>query len=163
MFRPRPQSPRPPIPPSLKPDEPVPDALDGKLQALSRLRAPSANREAGAGAAGAANGGGPPGPGGYSVKDYVRAQVERRWNLDLSELGSRDFVIAIKVVLLRDGTVEAAEIVDRNRFLSDAVFHSIALSARNAILLSSPIALPAGDYGEVTEMTLNLDPRDTVR
>jgi hypothetical protein len=157
-----PAAPKPlePIPPSARPVEPVPDALDSKLQALSKLRAPSANPRAGA----AANGGGAqPGPGGYSVKDYVRAQVERRWNLDLSELGSREFVIAIRVVLHRDGTVDTVDILDQTRFLGDAVFRSIALSARNAILLSSPIALPAGDYGEVMELTLNLDPRDTVR
>jgi hypothetical protein len=37
------------------------------------------------------------------------------------------------------------------------------MSARNAVLLASPIALPAGDYPAQTELTLLLDPRDAMR
>jgi hypothetical protein len=97
---------------------------------------------------------------GYSVKDYIRAQVERRWNLDTAALGGRNFVIAIHVVLAADGAVTKAEILDEARLGADA--HSIALSARNAVLLSSPFALPAGHQG-IMDMTLNLNPRDTLR
>jgi hypothetical protein len=37
------------------------------------------------------------------------------------------------------------------------------LSARNAVLLSSPVALPAGSYDEVMNMTLNLNARDALQ
>jgi hypothetical protein len=65
--------------------------------------------------------------------------------------------------LTRDGIVSKAEIVDQLRFNSDATYHSIALSARNAVLLSSPIALPAGAYDDIIDMILNLNPRDALR
>jgi hypothetical protein len=89
--------------------------------------------------------------------------VERRWNLALEELGDRNFVIAIHVVLSRDGTVTKAEIVDNARYRSDATYRSIALSARNAVLLSSPLALPSGQHDETMDMTLNLNPRNSLR
>lgn len=152
----------PPVTP--KAVEPAPDALQSKLDALAKLRAPSGDARLRQGASGIADGDGDEsGRGGYTVRDYVRAQVERRWNLDLSELGARDLVIAIHVVLHRDGTITKAEIVDQGRFARDDLFHSVALSARNAVLLSSPVALPAGNYEEVMDMTLNLKPRDTLR
>jgi hypothetical protein len=67
------------------------------------------------------------------------------------------------VVLTRDGVVNKAEIVDQLRFNSDATYRSIALSARNAVLLSSPILLPNGAYDDVFDIVLNLNPRDTLR
>ncbi len=53
--------------------------------------------------------------------------------------------------------------MDRERFTTDAAYHSVALSARNAVLLSSPINLPPGHYKQALNFTLNLDPRDTLR
>jgi hypothetical protein len=47
--------------------------------------------------------------------------------------------------------------------LSDAVYRSISLSARNAVLLSSPISLPPGEYSDVMDMTLVFNPRDMRR
>ncbi len=38
-----------------------------------------------------------------------------------------------------------------------------AVSARNAVLLSSPIALPAGHYQDVMDMVLYLNPKDALR
>ena len=81
----------------------------------------------------------------YSVKDYVRAQVERRWSLNLAKLAGRNFTIPIRVVMKRDGTIVSAEIVEEARTKTDAPYRDIALSARNAVILSSPIALPPGD------------------
>jgi hypothetical protein len=148
--------------------EPKPDALQDKLEALAMLRQPATDPRLveGVGTAGTAMGGNGTARGpstAYSVKDYVRAQVERRWNLDLGALGGRNISIAIRVLLHRDGTVEKAEIVDDRRYRTDPAYRSIALSARNAVLLSSPISLPAGTYDPVMDLTLNLNPRDTLR
>ena len=140
------------------------DELQLRLEALAKLRQPEAGAPSGTSGRSASNNGTGLGPGAaYSVKDLVRAQVERRWNLDLDGLGARNFVIAIHVVLTRDGVVSKAEIVDQLRFNSDATYRSIALSARNAVLLSSPILLPNGAYDDVIDMVLNLNPRDTLR
>jgi hypothetical protein len=63
----------------------------------------------------------------------------------------------------RDGRIESAEIVDKERYRTDAVFRDIALSARNAVLLSSPVPLPAGNYAEVMDMVLNFNPHDALQ
>ncbi len=39
----------------------------------------------------------PAGDATYSLRDYVRAQVMRRWNLDLDLLGARRIVVALHV------------------------------------------------------------------
>ena len=46
------------------------------------------------------------------MRDFVRAQAERRWNLDFTKLGKRRFVIPIHIVMGQDGTILTAEIVD---------------------------------------------------
>ena len=66
------------------------------------------------------------------------------------------------MVLAADGSVTKAEIVDQKRYITDAAYRSIALSARNAVVLSSPLALPSGQNG-VMDLTLDLDPRDTLQ
>jgi len=164
IFRPptaiAPAEPQPPPDPLQQPR----DELQLRLEALAKLRQPETGSPSGTSGRSASSNGTGLGPGAaYSVKDLVRAQVERRWNLDLDGLGARNFVIAIHVVLTRDGVVRKAEIVDQLRFNSDATYRSIALSARNAVLLSSPILLPNGAYDDVIDMVLNLNPRDTLR
>ena len=47
-------------------------------------------------------------------------------------------------------------------YATDAAFRQIAMSARNAILLASPINLPPGSYAPETTMTLTLNPRDVL-
>ena len=140
---------------------PQSDRLQTQLEALAQLRAPGASGASGRAAAGSGAGTGPLGA--YSVKDLIRAQVQRRWNLRLDELGEHNFVVSIHVVLARDGTVMTAEIVDQKRFASDAAFYSIAISARNAVLLSSPLALPSGISDDDMDVTLNLNTRDVLR
>jgi hypothetical protein len=138
--------------------KPLQDALDAKLKALARLKQPRdkpldsdsglAAVTAGSGTGGAL----------YSVRDYVRAQVLRRWSLNLARLGSRRSLVRLHIEMKRDGTVTLAEIVGDTP--NDLVVHDIAVSARNAALLSSPIQLPPGDYPAVMRFTLDLNPRD---
>jgi hypothetical protein len=162
----RPAIPNPPAT-TPAPAEAPRDELQTKLQGLAALRQPQTDPRLleGAGRSaddfegeGSARGRGA----GYSVKDYIRAQVERRWNLDTAELGQRNFAIAIHVVLAPDGSVTKAEIVDQKRYIADAAYHSLAIAARNAVILSSPFALPSGASG-IMDLTLDLNPRDTLR
>jgi hypothetical protein len=90
----------------------------------------------------------------------VRAQVMRRWNLDLELLGSKRIIVALHVTMKANGTISLAEVVDKHRYATDAIFRQVAMSARNAVILSSPISLPPGNYPATTDMTLKLDPRD---
>ena len=78
-------------------------------------------------------------------------------------LGESELTVQIHVVLEADGTVATAEIVDIETAKRDAVYRSIALSARNAVLLSSPLTLPAGMTEDMRDMTLTFNTRDTLR
>jgi hypothetical protein len=93
----------------------------------------------------------------YSVKDFIRAQIERHWNLDGARLKSSDWVVAIHIVLSPDGTVTSAEIVDDPRLRSDSAYHDFALSARNAVLLSSPLTVPPGEYDIARDIVLDFN------
>jgi len=156
-----PVTPAIPNPPAEAAEEPLPqDELETKLAALAKLRQPQTGAISGAGTGG--GGGRGTGAGSVSVKDLIRAQVERRWSLDTETLNGRNVTVSIRVVLDRDGAVTRVDIVEDPRYASDALYHDIALRARNAVLLSSPFALPQG-HDEVTDVTLALNPRDTFR
>jgi len=169
---PRPQAPAAtprPQPPAAVPSTPRPapdvapppqaDRLQTQLEALANLRAPSRTGTLGPATSGTGIGT----QSGYSVRDLIRAQVQRRWSLNLEELGDRNVVVSIHLVLERDGTVSKAEIVDAVRYGKDESYRSIAISARNAALLSSPIALPTGVSDADRDLTLNLNTRDVLR
>jgi hypothetical protein len=161
--QPRP-APAPPVAPPSTP-QPAPDALppapqdalQSQLDALAKLRV---QNNSGAGASGS---GGPVGAAGYRVEDLIRAQVQRRWSLRLDELGERELIVTIHVVLEPDGTVAKAEVVDTPRTRGDDVYRSIAISARNAVLLSSPLTLPIGMTAEMRDMTISFNTRDSLR
>jgi hypothetical protein len=162
-------SPSPPEGVSPNGVKPVPlDNLAAKLRALARLRqpdtAPAVIANSGQSDVTSTSDDAAPGDNAaYSVRDFVRQQVVRHWSLDLHVLGARQFRIAIHVVMTRTGRIEKAEIVDMQRYRVDPVFRDVALSARNAVLLSSPVPLPAGNYADVMSMTLNFDPHDALQ
>jgi outer membrane biosynthesis protein TonB len=158
-----------PGPPAAQKPRPAPspaDDLAAKLQSLARLRqpappvAPNPRTQEGTGvsnvtasnaaAASSANAT-------YGIQDYLRAQVERHWYWDRHQLGAANWAVSIHVLLNRDGSVAKAEIVDDPRHGADPAYHDLALSARNAVLLSSPLNLPPGV--DIREVTLTLDPR----
>jgi hypothetical protein len=165
----RPQEAASPVPRAVSPNatRPAPlDAIDAKLRALARLRQPTSPLTIGEGSGTAmqdAANGAPGDSATYAVRDYVLAQVLRRWTLDLSQVRNRPLVVRIAVVMKRDGSITGAEIVDAARARSDAVFRDIAIGARNAVLLSSPIPLPPGDYPAAMHFVLALDTRAVVR
>ncbi len=98
-----------------------------------------------------------------SVKDFLRAQIERHWNFDVRSLGSADLTVSIHVEIEPNGTVRKAEIVDDRRYAADPDYHALAVSARNAVLISSPLQLPPGRYEEFSDIILNFDPRQALR
>lgn len=142
------------------------DAIDTKLKALAKLKQPDSqlklasgagvsNVDVSSGAAGASAT--------YSIRDYVLAQVLRRWTLNLDRARNRNLVVQIAVTMKRDGSIVSAEIIELNRYKSDALYRDIAIGARNAVLLSSPIVLPPGDYPKEMHFTLSMDTRAVLR
>ena len=93
----------------------------------------------------------------YSVKDFIRAQVERRWYLDRDIVKSNNWTVAIHIVMRSDGRVSKAEIVDDPRYRSNKAYSAFALSARNAVLLSSPLNLPSDYYDIAKDIVVDFD------
>ena len=143
------------------------DNIDAKLRALAKLRQPQTDPRLlahnGISNVDASDGAAKGREARYSVRDYVRAEIERHWNPDLAQLGNRRFSIPLHVVLKHDGTILKAEVVDSPRFREDKVYRFIAISARNAALLASPVKLPSGDYDPVMDMVLTLKPHEALR
>jgi hypothetical protein len=54
-----------------------------------------------------------------------------------------------------------AELID-NSHSGDPRYDEVAISARNAVLASSPLALPTGQYDDVMDMIIYMNPRDTL-
>jgi hypothetical protein len=140
------------------------DALDAKLKALAELHQPdaaTASEGSGSGqttmiavneeTAGEI----------AAAKDLIRVQVMRRWNLDLKSLRGGDASVPIRVRVGSDGVVLKVELVD-TPLSNDPDYREVALSAKNAVLMSSPFTLPPGHYRGVMDIVLDLNPRDAL-
>jgi hypothetical protein len=140
------------------------DALDAKLKALAELHeenAATSSERSGSGqttmiAVNEATAGEL-----AAAKDLIRVQVMRRWNLDLRGLGGGDASVPIRVRVGSDGVVLKAELLDTPRS-ADPAYREIALSAKNAVLMSSPFTLPPGHYRGEMDLVLDLNPKDAL-
>jgi len=159
------QQPRPALAPTRageKPDaiKPPVDEMEARIAALANLRAAAAPLPApdNDGAA-AGNGDGA----GYALADFVRAQILRKWWPKLETESARATPVAMRLKISRAGVLSDIRIVDQQRFATDRQFRDMALSARNAAILASPIALPPGNYEAMKEIAITLDPRAVLR
>ena len=172
---------KPKAPPPVNAEEPDPhpaaklkqqpkpaDDLSVRLEQLARLRQPAPpllatpRQQEGSGASDLTAAGvdaAPAADARYGVKDFIRAQVERRWNPDRKMLKSVNWAVAIHVLLRPDGSVESAEIVENGRRPADSGYDDFARSARNAVLLSSPLAIPPGEYEIAKDIVLDFHSR----
>ena len=139
-----------------KAQTPPPDELESRIAQMAQLRAPDTALPAPDNGASAGEGSG---GGRYALADFVRAQILRRWWPQLESDASRGMPVAIKLKLSRSGVISDVVIVDQLRFANDKLFRNMALSARNAALLASPISLPPGHYDAVMDISLTLDPK----
>lgn len=142
--------------------KPVQDALEAKLKALARQERPTPklaidndigeNDETAGGGDGGLS---------YTVRDFIRAQILRRWNLNLSNLWGRRIVVRLSLTMRRNGAITAVDIAPMTE--NDPVIRDVAISARNAALLASPIQLPPGDYPNQMHFSVALDAREARR
>ncbi len=136
------------------------DELSAKLRALAQLHQPD---DGGAAAVSSAGGGHGSGAGAYTLRDFVRAQILRRWLPDLAAGQRRDLPVTLRVRLLSSGIIDDVTIQDAARMKTDAAFHDMALSARDAAILASPLDLPPGSYPRVQTLTIILDPKAVLK
>jgi hypothetical protein len=139
------------------------DELSARLRALAQLKSddsalPNADVSTMPG-----GGGGGAGEGNYALKDYIRAQILRRWLPDLSIPGARDMPVALRIRLLKTGIIDDVAIVDQLRMRNDKAFRDMALSARDAALLASPIQIPGMQLTHNQTLTIVLQPKAVLR
>jgi outer membrane biosynthesis protein TonB len=139
------------------------DELSAKLRALAQLKSadtslPNADVST---MPGSGNGG--EGEGNYALKDFIRAQILRRWLPDLSIPGGRAMPVSLRIRLLKSGVIDEVTVVDQARVRNDAAFHDMALSARDAALLASPIQIPGMRLERNQTLTIVLEPKAVLR
>jgi outer membrane biosynthesis protein TonB len=149
------------------PRKPSPaDELSARLESLARLRQPAAQvppdprQQDGSGVSNATAAGIGAARGfdaAYALKDFIRAQVERRWNVDRSEIKSENWAVSIHILIDPNGRVTQAQIIDDPRFSANPAYEDFALSARNAVLLSSPLRIPPGLYDVAKDIVVDFD------
>lgn len=139
------------------------DELSAQLRALAQVQAPASALPNADNSTAPGGGGDGTGEGNYALKDYIRAQILRRWLPDLSIPGARNMPVRVRLRLLSSGVIEDVELLDRQRMHDDAAFRDMALSARDAALLASPIQLPPGHYEKSQRLTIILDPKAVLR
>jgi hypothetical protein len=139
------------------------DELSAQLRALAQLKTPQATLPNADNSAMPGSGGGGDGEGNYALKDFIRAQILRRWLPDLSLPGARDMPVLVKLRLLKSGVIDDVGIVDQARFHTDKIFRNMALSARDAALLASPIQIPGVHFDKTQTLTIDLDPKAVLR
>ena len=147
---------RVPLPPAADIDE-----LSARLSRLAQLRRPDADGVAVEAADSADGARGRTAT--FAVKDYLRAQIERHWTLSSALPRGADWVVAIHLVLAGDGSIARAEIVDSPRFHADAAYHDFALSARNAVLASAPLRVPAGAFDIARDIVIDFAAKQATR
>jgi outer membrane biosynthesis protein TonB len=157
-----------PIDLSARQKQPPPDDLEIKLRKLAQLREPMvdvdlARKGEGLSRASAMRQDAALGPE-AKIKDFLRDQIEHHWSPDLASLHGRNVSVPILVAITtKTGVVTRAEIVNNPQAGFDSGYDEIAVSARNAALLSSPLTLPPGHYPESMQVILTLNTADALR
>jgi len=139
------------------------DELSAKLRALAQLKSadsPLPNADVSTMPGG---GGGGEGEGNYALKDFIRAQILRRWLPDLSIPGARDMPVTIRIRLMKTGVIDEVVLLDQVRMHTDKAFRDMALSARDAALLASPIQIPNMRLEHNQTLTIVLEPKAVLR
>ena len=96
-----------------------------------------------------------------NVVDAIRRQVEDNWSLPVGATDAADLAVEIEIVLLPDGTVRSARIVDTARLdqAGEEFFRSMAESAIRAVRRASPLQnLPPEKYEQWREITFRFTP-----
>ncbi len=124
-------------------------------EAAHRGTAAAASGTGGSGIVDAVDAGG---TGAASLKDFIRVQIERRWQIDPD---APNILVTLRLMIAADGSVTSAEPLDSGG--QDRVLRALAISARNAALLASPLQFPRGTFAVTGEMIVDLNTREARR
>lgn len=92
-------------------------------------------------------------------RDRIRAHIERFWNVPAGAKDADKLVVMIKVSVLPDGTVTAAEVQMDPMMMMNPYYQAAADSARRAVRAASPLPIPADKYEQFRDFTLAFNPK----
>ena len=92
-------------------------------------------------------------------RDRIRAHIERFWNVPAGAKDADKLVVMIKVSVLPDGTVTAAEVELNPAMMMNPYYQAAADSARRAVRAASPLPIPADKYDQFRDFTLAFNPK----
>lgn len=94
-----------------------------------------------------------------SEKDALGRHMERCWLIPAGLRDARNIRVPIKINVAKDGTVQKAEIMDKNRMANDLSYRTAAESARRAVLDPNCSPLPIPPDKVFKEFIFNFDPK----
>ena len=97
-----------------------------------------------------------------SELDAIRRQISNCWLVPAGAKNAEDLVVAARVFMRQDRTVQSVEILDSARMASDPFFRAAAESAIRALRnpSCSPLELPPEKYESWRTFTITFNPRD---
>lgn len=90
--------------------------------------------------------------------DAVVAQVARCWNVPVVPGAEEAMAVELRVFLARDGSLQRAEPIDKERYARDLFHRTAADAAIRAVERCSPLKLPPKKYEDWKTMILVFDP-----
>ncbi len=78
-------------------------------------------------------------------QDDLLQQIERNWNVDVSALGACGESVELRILLAPDSSGEVTGVEILPGLPDTTACKAIGQSARRAVLISSPLKLPAGN------------------
>ncbi|HQX27968.1 MAG TPA: energy transducer TonB, partial [Alphaproteobacteria bacterium] len=99
-----------------------------------------------------------------SEMDALRHQLQGCWNLGASAGGkyAEELIVAVRVQINKDRTVQNAAVVDMGRYQRDNAFRAAAEAALRALRnpRCTPLAVPPDKYNTWKNTIINFDPSD---
>lgn len=146
------------IPPTAAPTGPVAAGTVGDLLRGAETAHGGATPRAANGAGGVFDTADAGGTGTASLEDFIRVQITRRWQIGPN---APDVHVSLRIRIAADGSVLAAVPVSDGG--EDRIYRALAIAARNAALLSSPLQFPRGTIAIAGELVVDLSTRDARR
>ena len=91
--------------------------------------------------------------------DAIKTQIYGCWSIPLGLPYQEDLVVDVKVNFKKDGTVEKAEILNKERLNKEGqgYYKVLAESTLRALKLCEPFKLPENEYDSWKEITFKFD------
>ncbi|MDR1366043.1 MAG: TonB C-terminal domain-containing protein [Holosporales bacterium] len=95
-------------------------------------------------------------------EEAIRQQIYPNWFVPAGIKDAENIIVEIEVRLSETGEVLSAKILDKKKCMSQQSTRVAAESAKRAVMLSSPIKVPASLKGALKNFVLRFNPKDVL-